>query len=154
VEDLRAGGLKRAPTPQPPTIDLPLRAHIPEEYVADLDTRLTLYQRLANLSATNQVAEMAEELDDRFGPIPTQVSNLLYAVKVKILAMEAGVQSIATENGQVVLKMVEGKKVDKALLEHAVGDGVKAGINKVRLDMKRLGPRWQEALEGVLHHLG
>ena len=154
VEDLRAGGLKRAPTPQPPTIDLPLRAHIPAEYVADLDTRLTLYQRLANLSATNQVAEMAEELDDRFGPIPTQVSNLLYAVKVKILAMEAGVQSIATENGQVVLKMVEGKKVEKALLEHAVGDGVKAGINKVRLDMKRLGPRWQEALEGVLHHLG
>jgi hypothetical protein len=35
-----------------------------------------------------------------------------------------------------------------------VGDGVKAGINKVRLDMKHLGPRWQEALEGVLRHLG
>ena len=150
VEDLRAGGLKRAPTSQPPTIDLPIRAHIPEEYVDDLDIRLTLYQRLAKLSASDQVEEMAEELGDRFGPIPPQVKNLFYAIKVKILAIEAGIQSIATEDGQLVLKMAEGKRVEKGVV---LGDGVKAGTKQVRLDMKRLGPRWQEALEEVLHDL-
>ncbi|MFQ5987412.1 MAG: hypothetical protein ACE5H6_01030, partial [Dehalococcoidia bacterium] len=69
------------------------------------------------------------------------------------LALDAGVGSIATEDGQVVLKMAEGKRVDKALLEPALGDGVKAGTNQVRLNIKRLGPRWQEALFQTLHRL-
>ncbi|MBE0415619.1 MAG: transcription-repair coupling factor [Dehalococcoidia bacterium] len=153
VEDLREGGVKKAPMPprfSGPTIDLPMRAHIPEEYVSDLDTRLTLYQRLAKLTAPKQVDEMAEELGDRFGPMPPQVANLLYAVKVKNLAMDAGVESIATEDSEIVVKMITGKKVEKG---RAFGDGVKAGINQVRLDIKRLGPRWQGALEGVLQHL-
>ena len=150
VEDLRAGGIQRAPAPQPPIIDLPLRAHIPEEYVDDLDMRLTLCQRLARLTSTKQVDDMAQEFQDRFGPMPPQVANLLYAVKVKIMAMDAGVQSIATEDWQLVLKMVEGRKVGK---ERAFDDGVKAGTTQVRLDIKRLGPGWQGVLEKVLHHL-
>ena len=150
VEDLRAGRIERAPAPPPPTIDLPLSAHIPEDFVPDLDMRLTLYQRLAKLTSTKQVDDMAEEFQDRFGPLPPQVKNLLYAVKVKILAVEAGIQSIATENGQLVVKLVEGKRVEKAL---AFGDGVKVGIAQVRLDIKRLGHRWQEALEEMLRDL-
>jgi transcription-repair coupling factor (superfamily II helicase) len=146
VAELREGGIKRTPAIQPPTIDLPMPAHIPEEYVDDLDMRLTLYQRLAKLSTAEQVAEMAEELEDRFGPMPSQVANLLYAIKVKILAMDAGVESIATEDREIVLRMAGGKKVEKALLERAPGDGVKVGTNQVRLDINRLGPRWQDTL--------
>ncbi len=148
VEELRAGGIagERALPLQPPTIDLPLSARIPEDYVSDLDTRLILYQRLAKLGSTRHVDDMAEELEDRFGLILPQVKNLLYAVKVKILALEAGVRSIAVDEGQIVLKMAEGKRVEKALLESALGDGVKAGTNQVRLNIKRLGDRWQETL--------
>ncbi|MFQ5925191.1 MAG: hypothetical protein ACE5IE_04265 [Dehalococcoidia bacterium] len=46
--------------------------------------------------------------------------------------------------------MAEGKRVDKALLEPALGDGMEAGVNQVRLNIKRLGPRWQEALSRTL----
>ena len=146
VAELREGGIKRTPAIQPPTIDLPMAAHIPEEYVDDLDMRLTLYQRLAKLSTAEQVAEMAEELEDRFGPMLSQVANLLYAIEVKILAMDAGVESIATEDREIVLRMAGGKRVEKALLESAPGDGVKVGTRQVRLDIKRLGPRWQDTL--------
>ncbi|MBA7595368.1 Transcription-repair-coupling factor [subsurface metagenome] len=152
VEELRTGGKakERALPPQPPTIDLPLSASIPDDYVSDLDTRLIVYQRLAKLGSTRHVDDMAEELEDRFGSLPPQVKNLLYAVKVKILALEAGVKSIAVDEGQIVLQMAEGKKVEKALLESALGDGVKAGTNQVRLNIKRLGDRWQEALSQTL----
>jgi transcription-repair coupling factor (superfamily II helicase) len=146
VGELRDGEIERALPPQPPAIDLPMRAYIPEEYVNDLDMRLTIYQRLAKLSTSKQVAEMAEELKDRFGPMPSPVTNLLYAIKVRILAMDAGVESIASEDREMVLRMAGGKKVKKALLERAVVDGVKAGTNQVRLDIKRLGPRWQDTL--------
>jgi transcription-repair coupling factor (superfamily II helicase) len=146
VAELREGGIKRTSPLQPPTIDLPMQSHIPREYVSDIDMRLTLYQRLAKLSTTQQVADMADELKDRFGPMPSQVANLLYAIEVKILAVDVGIESIDTDDKSIVLRMVEGKKVDKALLEKTLGDGVKAGTNQVRLDMKRLGSRWRKAL--------
>jgi transcription-repair coupling factor (superfamily II helicase) len=151
VEELKAEGLPRKVSPQSPIIDLPMRAHIPEEYVDDLDTRLTLYQRLAKLASTKKVDEMAEELGDRFGPMPPQVKNLLYAVKVRIMAMDAGIQSIAMEDGQLVLRMVQGKRMEKGRI---LGNGVRAGTSQVRLDLKRLGKGWQETLEEVLRSLG
>jgi len=146
VAELREGKIKRTSPIQPPTIDLPIRAHIPEEYVADLDMRLTLYQRLAKLSTVEQVAEIDEELKDRFGPVPPQVANLLYAVRVKILAADAGVESISTEDKKMVIRMAGDRRVEKVPLERAMGDGVKVGINQVRLDIKGLGTKWQEVL--------
>ncbi len=151
VEEVRVEGVKSTPMPQSPTIDLPLRAHIPQGYVSDLDTRLTIYQRLAKLTSTRQVNEMAEELADRFGPIPRQVENLLYAVRLKIMAMEAGVESIATEDGQIILTMVEDRKVDKGLFVN--DDGIKVGTSQVRLNRKYLSSRWKETLEKVLKEL-
>jgi len=143
VEELRGGGVKKAPALPPPTIDLPLAARIPEDYVEDLDARLTLYQRLAKLSSLREIDEMVEELEDRFGLLPQAARNLLYAVKVKLLAMEAGVESVARENGELVIKMAPGKRVEKG---RALGDGVKAGTNQVRISLKRLGDRWQQTL--------
>ncbi len=146
VAALREGGIKRTSPLQSPTIDLPMQSLIPREYVSDIDMRLTLYQRLAKLSTTQQVADMADELKDRFGPVPSQVANLLYAIEVKLLAVDVGIESIDTDDKSIVLRMVEGKQVDKALLEKTLGDGVKAGTNQVRLDTKRLGSRWRTAL--------
>ncbi len=143
---MREGAIERTSPLQPPTIDLPMQSHIPPEYVSDIDMRLTLYQRLAKLSTKQQVVDMADEFKDRFGPMPSQVANLLYAIEVKILAVDVGVESIDTDDKSIVLRMVEGKKVDKALLEKTLGDGVKAGTNQVRLDIKRLGSRWRKAL--------
>ncbi|TRZ50613.1 MAG: transcription-repair coupling factor, partial [Dehalococcoidia bacterium] len=70
----------------PPTIDLPLSAYIPEEYAADLDTRLSLYQNLARLEKVAAIKELAAEFSDRFGTPPPEVRNLLYALGHKIMA--------------------------------------------------------------------
>ena len=60
----------------PPTIDLPLPAFIPEEYVADLNTRLGLYQKLVKLERIEQIEPLAQEFSDRFGELPPEVKNL------------------------------------------------------------------------------
>jgi len=151
VEESKGGGVRKAPPPQPPTIDLPLAARLPDDYVEDLDTRLTLYQRLAKLGSMRQVDDMAEELEDRFGALPQAAKNLLYAVKVKLLAMEAGVESVAREDGELVIKMAAGRRVEKG---RALGDGVRAGTNQVRISFKRLGERWQEVLVRTLEEMG
>ena len=137
----------------PPTIDLPLRTYIPEEYVADFNTRLALYQNLAKLETVEQIEDLAGEFDDRFGAVPPEVKTLLYALKLKVLAIGAGIESISTEEGQIVLRLFEGLRFDKRQLE-PLKDGVRVGVAQLCLNPKRLGNEWQQVLEEVLMRIG
>ena len=148
----RLAGKKEVKPPRLPTpsIDLPLTARIPEEYVADMETRLGLYQKLVKLETAEQIEILAQEFNDRFGPPPVEVQNLLYAVKIKLLAAKAGLEAIATEQGQIVLRLLEGMQFDKEKLEPVLKDGIRVGITQLRLNPKRLGGEWQQVLEEVL----
>ncbi len=157
VEEQKAkrAGIKERPSHlPPPTIDLPLPAYIPEEYVSDLNTRLSLYQSLVKLEAVEQVEALAHEFSDRFGALPSEVKNLLYAVKIKALAAKAGIESISTEEGQIILRLFEGMRFDRQKLEPVLRDGVKVGTTQLRLTPKRLGGEWQQVLEEVLMRVG
>jgi transcription-repair coupling factor (superfamily II helicase) len=138
----------------PPTLDLPLKAYIPEEYVADVDTRLSLYQSLVKLDKVEKVKEMAKEFSDRFGALPVEVKNLLYAIKIKILAAKAGIESISTEEGQIVARLFDGMKFDQQKLAPVLKDGIKVGTTQLRLNPKRLGREWQKVLEEVVSRVG
>jgi len=156
VEELKAGRagksmeeIKSSRLP-PPTIALPLPAFIPDDYVTDVDTRLSLYRCLAGMNKPEQAAEMTADFTDRFGPPPAEVNNLLYAVKIKALAARAGVESITSEAGQILLQVLPGLELDRKKLEPVLKDGIKAGRRQVRLDTKRLGGEWRRVLEEVL----
>jgi len=154
VQELKGVDVERKPLREPPVIDLPLRAYIPRDYVEDLDMRLDVYQRLANVSSAKQVAEIGDELEDRFGKPSVPVLNLLYAVKMKALAMNAGVASISAEDSQLVLRMAAGLKIDKKVLAGGLStEGIKLGTSQLRLDIGRLGKKWQKTLEDVLQSL-
>jgi len=141
---------KARPSPlPPPTLDLPLKAYIPEEYVADVDTRLSLYQNLAKLDRLEQTEAIAQELNDRFGALPAEAENLLYAVKIKLLAAKAGVESVTAEDGQIVLRLFEGMHFTPQQRETTLPDGVKMGVRQISLSYKRM-EGWKEVLEGVL----
>ena len=77
------------------SVDLPLEAYIPEDYIEDLPSRLGAYGRLARAADTEEAVVIGEELRDRFGPPPEPVRNLIYAVRVKALARAADVESLA-----------------------------------------------------------
>ncbi len=136
-----------------PTIDLPLSAYIPEDYVADLDTRLLLYQKLAKMDVPGEVEHIAEEFKDRFGNLPTKVKNLLYIVNIKTLAVQVGVQSVSREDGQIIIKLREGVKIDRERLRQT-WQGLKVGNSQLRLDIRLMGNKWQQVLEGVIRELG
>jgi transcription-repair coupling factor (superfamily II helicase) len=145
---------KARPSPlPPPTLDLPLKAYIPEEYVADVETRLSLYQNLAKVDKVEQIEALADEFSDRFGALPAEVQNLLYAVKVKMLAAKAGIESIATEDGQIVLRLFEGMQFSPEQRETTFPDGVRMGVRQISLSYKRIS-KWQGVLEGVLKVVG
>jgi transcription-repair coupling factor (superfamily II helicase) len=85
-------------------IELPLAVSIPSDYIPDKNTRLGVYRRLADMHDTSEVDALAEELGDRFGPLPHLVENLLFQARVKILADRAKLASLTAENGQFVMR--------------------------------------------------
>ncbi len=155
VERLKAimkGERPPAPaTAQPPlTMDLPLTAHIPEAYVDDLNLRLALYQRLSQVRRPEETDDLAREMVDRFGPLPSSVKNLLFAVRLRALARAAGVESIQREDGQIVVRMAEGARLHRGVLPRDVGDGVWVGRTQLRLDVSVLRDRWRSTLSALL----
>jgi transcription-repair coupling factor (superfamily II helicase) len=105
VADLRAEkGRRRDDTRDwTPNIQLGLPVLIPETYVPDLPVRLGLYRRIGALPSDADTEAMAAELVDRFGPLPTEVENLLQVVTLKRLCRAAGVEKLeAGPKGMVV----------------------------------------------------
>lgn len=75
-----------------PQINLGMAVLIPENYVADLSLRLSLYRRLSEAESSQEIEAFAAEMIDRFGPLPDEVENLLKLVEIKRLCRLAGVQ--------------------------------------------------------------
>jgi len=154
LKAVRAEEVAPPPTPSAPTIDLPLPAYIPEHYIADLDTRLSLYRRLAAITDIEAVDSLAREFIDRFGRLPPELENLIYTVRIKLLAARAGIESVATEEGQIVLRRFQGRSFDRQQLESFIRQGIKVGARQIRLDCPRRHGGWQRMLEELLVTLG
>jgi transcription-repair coupling factor (superfamily II helicase) len=69
-----------------PQIHLPLDVFIPENYIRDLNLRLSFYRRLSEIKTKMDAEDLKAELIDRFGDLPQEVLNLLKIVHLKNLA--------------------------------------------------------------------
>lgn len=154
VEELKAGGTPPSPKPELPTVDLPLPAHIPEAYVPDLSARLALYHRIVKIESPEEIKSLGEEMMDRFGKMPPQVGNLLYGVRIKLLAQKAGVQKIFTDGNEIVLTMDDRALSARSTRLRLFGSSLKVGLSQVRLDRGRIGRQWPRMLEEVLRAMG
>jgi transcription-repair coupling factor (superfamily II helicase) len=109
---------------------------------------------LANLEKTEQLEEMEQELHDRFGVLPAEVKNLLYAVRVKILVTPTGIESVTTtERNEIVLSLFEGMRFDLVKLGHLTRDGITITPANIKLSLRRLGKGWQKTLESVVSNI-
>jgi transcription-repair coupling factor (superfamily II helicase) len=79
-------------------LELPVDAHIPEEYVESERLRLEAYQKLSGASApgakADQVDLVLEELTDRYGAPPEPVQNLIAVSRLRRHAQKAGLAEV------------------------------------------------------------
>ena len=99
-----------------PEIDLPIPAFIPGDYMEDINQRLVFYRRFSTARSEEEVEEIAEELRDRYGPIPPVLENLLEVMNLKLLLKKGGVRRVSTEKEKVVLAFDPHSPVDPARL--------------------------------------
>lgn len=67
---------------------------LPENWVPEVDTRITLYARLARLTTLAALDGFEQELEDRFGALPAEVSQLLEMARLRVQARGAGMTRI------------------------------------------------------------
>ena len=89
-------------------VDLPVDAHLPDSYVPDEAQKLELYRRLARTRTSGDLAAFRQEAVDRFGPLPAPALRLLEVAELRLAAEEAGIGSIAREEGQLVVRFAAG----------------------------------------------
>jgi len=86
-----------------PAINLGLSVLIPEDYVNDLQLRLGLYRRVADMTNEADINSFAAELTDRFGEMPEEVRHLIAILNLKILCKNANIDRIdAGPKGAVI----------------------------------------------------
>jgi transcription-repair coupling factor (superfamily II helicase) len=146
VEERKARREDRAPRVEKPqaVIDLPVEAHLPDEYVAEEAQKLELYRRLARARTVGDLAAFRQELTDRFGPMPPPVVRLVEVAELRLTAESAGVASMSRENGLLVVRFGEGlsRATAMRLLAGPPLPGVKPGevtfaSNQVRIRLPR-----------------
>ncbi|MCX7682549.1 MAG: transcription-repair coupling factor [Anaerolineae bacterium] len=153
VEELKAQREGLPPPPEPLEairIDLPIPVRLPDDYVKDVRLRLQLYRRLAELASMAQIDAMEKELADRFGPPPPDVQNLLFQLRLKVMARDAGVGSIGVENGRLVLRSGRGDYPDREELRRLLGARAAVGRRDIWLPLEH---GWKEELMTVLGKL-
>ena len=88
-------------------IDLPIEAHIPEDYIASTAQRLSMYKRIAAIRTDADANDVYDELKDRFGLPPASINGLIEISLMRNTAATLGIYEITQRNGSVMLYMNE-----------------------------------------------
>jgi transcription-repair coupling factor (superfamily II helicase) len=152
---LAAKGQELVESPAQVSVNLPLAALLPPEYIPEERLRLRIYQQLAAATTESELDESARNLRQRFGPRPKQLDNLLLALRVRLLAAAIGAQGVETDRGDVVVTFEPGHGLPLGeLLGSGPAQGLEPGHNRFRLRLALMGDAWPELLISTLRRLG
>jgi len=115
-----------------PQIAIGTAVMIPEGYVPDLQLRLALYRRLAELETTQDIDAFGAELIDRFGPLPDEVQHLLKVVFIKALCRKANVEKLDAGPKGIVVHFRRNEFPDPAGLVRYIAE--QGSLAKIRGD--------------------
>lgn len=95
---------------QPMRIELPIDAHLPEDYVESERLRLEMYKRIAEVASTDDIDALRGELQDRYGPVPAQAESLLTVAAFRLLCREAGLTEVVSQGRSVRFSPIAGRR--------------------------------------------
>jgi transcription-repair coupling factor (superfamily II helicase) len=93
-------------------MNLGLNIRIPGDYIAEENQRLRLYKRVAGVETEAQLGDVRAELEDRYGPMPPAVVNLLSFASLKLLAVRVGATVMDRKRDQISIKFRADAVID------------------------------------------
>ena len=95
---------------KPMRIELPVNAHLPEDYVESERLRLEMYKRIAEVTSTDDIEALRGELQDRYGPVPEQAESLLTVAAFRLLCRQAGLTEVMSQGRSIRFAPIAGRR--------------------------------------------
>ena len=86
-------------------IDLPIDAHIPDEYIESVPQRLQIYRRIADIKTNEDASDVIDELCDRFGDPPESVEGLIKIALLRGKAARHDIYEITMQSDRVIFRI-------------------------------------------------
>ncbi len=153
-------------------IEMEIDAYLPSDYIQDAMQKIEMYKKFTNVKTIQQSFDLEEELEDRFGEIPSPVWNLLAVARIKAYALQYQMESISQKGNELQIKVApeQNQVIDGYKLFQIAGEfnqriklssghhiGVKINIKNLTEEqvlslLENFLKRYQEAIkpEGVL----
>jgi transcription-repair coupling factor (superfamily II helicase) len=119
---------------EPVRMDLPVDAYVPGDYVPYEAAKIEIHRRVAGAREVAQLIMLREELEDRFGPIPEPLENLIKLQDARIKLGRAGARSVDFRAGRLSVTPIElDSRRAKALRERIPEAVYESGRSTVRV---------------------
>jgi transcription-repair coupling factor (superfamily II helicase) len=108
-EAVRAAGPTDADEPEwePVRLDVDVDAYVPADYVPYEQAKIDVHRRIAGALDVAAIETLREELEDRFGPVPAPLGNLLSLQRARIKLGQAGARSVTFRGGRLTIVPIE-----------------------------------------------
>lgn len=91
-------------------VDFAVEAFVPEDYVSGEARKVELYRKVSLALSEEEVDELAEELKDRYGPLPEQLERLLRVQKLRVFCANHEVEYVGRDGEHLLLRGADGMK--------------------------------------------
>lgn len=93
-------------------INLKIDIRIPEDYLPQINLRLNLYKRISSVESLDEIEKIKKEVEDRFGPPPPSVRNVLRYGIIKFLAQKLKIKAIDRVGNRIIFKFFPATSAD------------------------------------------
>ncbi|CAH0533789.1 Transcription-repair-coupling factor [Vibrio stylophorae] len=97
-------------------VELRIPALLPDDYIGDVNTRLSLYKRIASAKSREDLHEMKVELIDRFGLLPESAENLLTVNQIRLAASQILVKRLEAGEKGGFIEFDSNARIDPAFM--------------------------------------
>jgi len=118
-------------------INMRVDIRIPDDYLPQINLRLNLYKRISSIEKLEDMDKIQKEIEDRYGPFPSSVINLLRYGIVKFLAQVIRIESIDRLGKKIVFKFFPTSSADfkhiRVILDRYSGSFTPQGLMSLNL---------------------
>ena len=123
------------------TLSLGMDVRIPQDYIPSENLRLRTYKRISSIASEDERQDVAKELEDRFGPLPGSVGNLLEFAMLKSMCERLRISAVERQGSRIAIRFHAETNLDPAVL-------VKVVRSRQGIKLDPSGVLWMELERG------